>query len=45
MSVLAEAYQNFFANPDLQAFISSVGAAPVQPEMTIAGAVTSPDQM
>jgi quinol monooxygenase YgiN len=41
----AEAFQNFFANPDLQAFISSVGAAPVQPEMTIAGAVTSPDQM
>ena len=41
----AEAFQNFFANPDLQAFISSAGAAPVQPEMIIAGAVTSPDQM
>ena len=41
----AEHFQNFLANPDLQAFISSVGAAPVQPEMTIAGAVTSPDQM
>jgi hypothetical protein len=40
----AEAFQNFFANPDLQAFISSVGAAPGQPEMTIAGAVTSPDE-
>jgi quinol monooxygenase YgiN len=41
----AEAFQNFFANPDLLAFISSVGAAPGQPEMTLAEAVTSPDQM
>jgi hypothetical protein len=37
-------FQQFFANPDLQAFIGSVGAAPVPPEITVAEAVASPDQ-
>jgi hypothetical protein len=32
-----------FADPDLQAFIGSVGAAPAPPELTIAEAVMSPD--
>jgi heme-degrading monooxygenase HmoA len=39
-----EHFQRFFADPDLQAFIGSVGAAPVPPELTIAEAVASPDQ-
>ena len=39
-----EHFQKFFANPDLQAFIGSVGAAPAPPEITIAEAVASPDQ-
>jgi hypothetical protein len=40
----AEHFQKFFANPDLQAFIGSVGAAPEPPELIIAEAVGSPDQ-
>ena len=40
----AEHFQRFFANPDLQAFIGSVGAAPAPPEITITEAVASPDQ-
>jgi heme-degrading monooxygenase HmoA len=39
----ADHFQRFFANPELQAFIGSVGAAPAPPEMTIAEAVASPD--
>ena len=39
-----EHFQRFFANPDLQAFIGSVGADPAPPEITITEAVTSPDQ-
>jgi hypothetical protein len=39
-----EQFQQFFANPDLQAFIGSVGAAPAPPEITVAEAVTSADQ-
>ena len=39
-----EHFQQFFANPDLQAFIGSVGAAPAPPEITVAEAVASPDQ-
>ncbi len=39
-----EQFQQFFSDPDLQAFIGSVGAAPVPPELTITEAVTSPDQ-
>ena len=37
-------FQQFFANPDLQAFIGSVGAAPAPPQITVADAVASPDQ-
>jgi hypothetical protein len=40
----AEQFQQFFSNPDLQAFIGSVGAAPAPPEITVAEAVASPDQ-
>jgi len=39
-----EHFQQFFADPSLQAFIGSVGAAPVPPELTITEAVSSPDQ-
>jgi hypothetical protein len=39
-----EHFQKFMANPDLQAFIGSVGAAPEPPEVIVAEAVTSPDQ-
>jgi hypothetical protein len=37
-------FQQFFGDPDLQAFIGSVGAAPAPPELTIVEAVASPDQ-
>jgi quinol monooxygenase YgiN len=37
-------FEQFFADPGLQAFIGSIGAAPVPPEITVAEAVTSPDQ-
>jgi quinol monooxygenase YgiN len=40
----AAQFQQFFSNPDLQAFIGSVGAAPAPPEITIAEVVASPDQ-
>ena len=40
----AEQFQRFFAHPDLQAFIASVGAEPAPPEVTVADAITSPDQ-
>ncbi len=39
-----EHFQQFFANPDLQAFIGSVGAAPAPPEVIAVEAVASPDQ-
>jgi hypothetical protein len=39
-----EQFQQFFGNPELQAFIGSVGADPAPPEITVAEAVTSPDQ-
>ncbi len=39
-----EQFQTFFSDPELQAFVGSIGAAPVPPEFTIAEAVTSPDQ-
>jgi hypothetical protein len=38
-----EHFQQFFGNPELQAFIGSAGAAPAPPEITIAEAVASPD--
>ena len=37
-------FQQFFADPDLQAFIGSVGADPSPPEITVAEAIASPDQ-
>jgi hypothetical protein len=39
-----EQFQRFFSDPDLQAFIGSVGAAPAPPEITVAAAVASADQ-
>lgn len=39
-----EHFQKFFADPSLQAFIGSVGAAPAPPEIIVAEAVSSPDQ-
>jgi quinol monooxygenase YgiN len=39
-----EHFQQFFGQPDLQAFIGSVGAAPVPPEIIVAEAIASPDQ-
>lgn len=38
-----EQFQQFFGNPELQAFIGSVGAAGA-PEMIVSEAVASPDQ-
>jgi quinol monooxygenase YgiN len=38
-----EHFQQFFGNPELQAFIGSVGAAPAPPEILVAEAVASPD--
>jgi quinol monooxygenase YgiN len=40
----AEHFQSFFANPDLQALIAMSGAAPQPPEITIAEAISSPDE-
>jgi quinol monooxygenase YgiN len=39
-----EHFQKFFANPDLQALIANSGAAAQPPEITIAEAITSPDE-
>ncbi len=39
-----EHFQKFFGDPDLQAFISTTGAAPGEPEITITEAVASSDQ-
>jgi quinol monooxygenase YgiN len=39
-----EAFQSFMANPELQAFIGSVGGSPEPPEVIIAEAVASADQ-
>jgi len=39
-----EHFQQFFGNPELQAFIGSVGAAPAPPELIITEAVASPDE-
>ena len=37
-------FQQFFGNPDLQAFIGSVGGAPEPPEVIVAEAISSPDE-
>jgi quinol monooxygenase YgiN len=39
-----EHFEQFFSNPDLQAFVGSVGAAPAPPEITVSEAVASADQ-
>jgi quinol monooxygenase YgiN len=39
-----EQFQQFFGNPDLQAFISEMGADPGPPEITVTEAVSSADQ-
>jgi len=39
-----EQFDAFFADPELQAFIASVGAAPGPPDLTISEAVASADQ-
>jgi hypothetical protein len=39
-----EDFQKFFSNPDLNAFIGSVGGDPAAPEIIVAEAVNSPDQ-
>jgi hypothetical protein len=40
----ADHFQQFFSDPDLQAFIGSVGADPGPPELIVAAAISSPDQ-
>ena len=42
--VSVEHFQKFMADPDLQAFIGSVGGAPEPPEVIVAEAIASPDQ-
>jgi len=37
-------FQQFFSNPDLQAFIAAMGAEPGPPEITVTEAVGSVDQ-
>ncbi len=39
-----EHFQKFMADPDLQAFIGSVGGAPEPPEVIVAEAISSPDE-
>jgi quinol monooxygenase YgiN len=39
-----EHFQQFFADPELQAFIGTVGAAPAPPEIITGEAVPSADQ-
>ena len=40
----ADQFNDFFADPDLQAFIAEIGAAGGPPELTFSEAVSSPDQ-
>jgi quinol monooxygenase YgiN len=37
-------FEQFFADPALHAFIGSIGADPAPPEVTVAEAMSSPDQ-
>lgn len=39
-----EKFEQFFGNPELQAFIGEIGAAPAPPEMMVAEAVSSADE-
>ena len=38
------AFEQFFGDPSLQAFIGTIGAAPVPPEIIISEAIASADQ-
>jgi hypothetical protein len=40
----ADQFHTFFADPELQAFVATTGAAPGPPELTITEAISSPDQ-
>jgi quinol monooxygenase YgiN len=40
----AEHFQQFFADPSLQAFIVSVGGAPAPPEVIVSESVSSPGE-
>ena len=39
-----EQFETFFSDPELQAFIGSVGGAAGPPELTVSEAISSPDQ-
>jgi hypothetical protein len=41
----ADRFGQFFSDPNLQAFIGSVGADPGPPELIFATAISSPDQL
>jgi hypothetical protein len=40
----AEEFEKFFGDPDLQAFIGSVGGNPTAPEIMVTEAISSPDE-
>jgi len=40
----SEKFQTFFSDPEIVAFMDSVGAASAPPDLTIVEAVASPDQ-
>jgi hypothetical protein len=40
----AEQFRKFFSDPDLQAFIGSVGGDPAPPEITVTEAIRSADE-
>lgn len=40
----ADHFQQFFSDPELQAFVDSVGLSTGEPEVLVAEAITSPDQ-
>jgi hypothetical protein len=40
----SEQFETFFSDPELQAFIGSVGGSPGPPELIVTEAITSPDQ-
>lgn len=40
----AEKFESFFSDPELQAFIGSVGGSGGPPEITVTEAIDSPDQ-
>jgi hypothetical protein len=40
----AEQFEQFFSDPELTAFIGSVGGDPAPPEITVTEAIASPDE-